>query len=68
MRAFTYLFCFRYAELGVLVWQDFQFACGVYPAFDSFVASVRQEAIDNVKRLRHHPSMALFCGNNEGIL
>ena len=55
-------------ELGVLVWQDFQFACGVYPAFDSFVASVRQEAIDNVKRLRHHPSMALFCGNNEGIL
>ncbi|KAI0738846.1 glycoside hydrolase [Daedaleopsis nitida] len=52
-------------ELGVLVWQDFQFACGVYPAFDSFVKSVRQEAVDNVKRLRHHPAMAIFCGNNE---
>lgn len=54
-------------ELGVLVWQDFQFACGVYPAFDSFVQSVRQEAVDNVKRLRHHPSIAIFCGNNEGM-
>ncbi|KAJ7124468.1 glycoside hydrolase superfamily [Mycena epipterygia] len=52
-------------ELGILVWQDFQFACGVYPAHDSFVASVRKEAEDNVKRLRHHPSLALFCGNNE---
>ncbi|KAJ7062793.1 glycoside hydrolase family 2 protein [Mycena amicta] len=52
-------------ELGILVWQDFQFACGVYPAHDSFVASVRKEAKDNVKRLRHHPSLALFCGNNE---
>ncbi|KAM5541197.1 hypothetical protein V8D89_005126 [Ganoderma adspersum] len=52
-------------ELGVLVWQDFQFACGVYPAFDSFVQSVTAEAEDNVKRLRHHPSLALFCGNNE---
>ncbi|KAF9076833.1 glycoside hydrolase [Rhodocollybia butyracea] len=53
-------------ELGLLVWQDFQFACGVYPAHDSFVASVRKEAEQNVKRLRHHPAMALFCGNNEG--
>ncbi|KAF7300960.1 hypothetical protein MIND_00659100 [Mycena indigotica] len=52
-------------ELGILVWQDFQFACGVYPAHDSFVASVRKEAEDNIKRLRHHPSIALFCGNNE---
>ncbi|KAJ7165676.1 glycoside hydrolase [Mycena crocata] len=52
-------------ELGILVWQDFQFACGVYPAHDSFVASVRKEAEDNVKRLRHHPALALFCGNNE---
>ncbi|KAF6759208.1 beta-mannosidase [Ephemerocybe angulata] len=52
-------------ELGLLVWQDFQFACGVYPAHDSFVDSVRQEAEYNVKRLRHHPSLALFCGNNE---
>ncbi|KZT22841.1 glycoside hydrolase family 2 protein [Neolentinus lepideus HHB14362 ss-1] len=52
-------------ELGILVWQDFQFACGVYPADDEFVASVRIEAEQNVRRLRHHPSMALFCGNNE---
>lgn len=52
-------------ELGILVWQDFQFACGVYPAYEAFVASVRKEATDNVKRLRHHPSIALFCGNNE---
>ena len=56
------------AELGVLVWQDFQFACGVYPAFHSFVQSVKAEAEDNVRRLRHHPSLALFCGNNEGKL
>ncbi|KAH8109772.1 glycoside hydrolase superfamily [Phellopilus nigrolimitatus] len=52
-------------ELGLLVWQDFQFACGIYPAHDSFVDSVKLEAEDNVRRLRHHPSMALFCGNNE---
>ncbi|KAF9052310.1 glycoside hydrolase [Hymenopellis radicata] len=52
-------------ELGLLVWQDFQFACGVYPAHDDFVASVRKEAEDNVKRLRHHPSIAIWCGNNE---
>ncbi|KAG6917171.1 hypothetical protein DXG01_003607 [Tephrocybe rancida] len=52
-------------ELGVLVWQDFQFACGVYPAHESFVESVKKEAVDNVKRLRHHPAIALFCGNNE---
>lgn len=52
-------------ELGILVWQDFQFACGVYPAHREFVSSVRKEAEDNVKRLRHHPSIALFCGNNE---
>ena len=53
-------------ELGILVWQDFQFACGVYPGNDEFVESVRAEAVDNVKRLRHHPSIAIFCGNNEG--
>ncbi|KAF8492119.1 glycoside hydrolase [Gautieria morchelliformis] len=52
-------------ELGILVWQDFQFACGVYPAHEDFVNSVRKEAEANVTRLRHHPSMALFCGNNE---
>ncbi|KDR77609.1 hypothetical protein GALMADRAFT_65886 [Galerina marginata CBS 339.88] len=52
-------------ELGLLVWQDFQFACGVYPAHGEFAANVKQEAIDNVTRLRHHPSIVCFCGNNE---
>ncbi|KIP02770.1 glycoside hydrolase family 2 protein [Phlebiopsis gigantea 11061_1 CR5-6] len=52
-------------ELGILVWQDFQFACGVYPAHPEFVENVRKEAIYNVDRLKHHPCMAVFCGNNE---
>ncbi|CAE6472356.1 unnamed protein product [Rhizoctonia solani] len=52
-------------ELGLLVWQDFQFACGQYPAHEEFVASVEAEAEANVRRLRGHPSMALWCGNNE---
>ncbi|KAI0345567.1 glycoside hydrolase [Trametopsis cervina] len=52
-------------ELGILVWQDFQFACGVYPADPWFVESVKAEAEDTVKRLRHHPSLSIFCGNNE---
>lgn len=52
-------------ELGILVWQDFMFGCGQYPAYESFVQSVREEAIQNVKRLRHHPSIVIFAGNNE---
>jgi beta-mannosidase len=52
-------------ELGLLVWQDFMFACGLYPAHAEFQASVRAEAETNVRRLRHHPSLALWCGNNE---
>ncbi len=53
-------------ELGLMVWQDFMFACGAYPAFDrAFLANVEQEAIDNVTRLRHHACLALWCGNNE---
>jgi beta-mannosidase len=52
-------------ELGLLVWQDFMFACSLYPADLSFVENVRQEALDNVRRLRNHPSLALWCGNNE---
>lgn len=52
-------------ELGLLVWQDFMFACGLYPAHPEFQASVRAEAEANVRRLRHHPSLALWCGNNE---
>jgi beta-mannosidase len=52
-------------ELGILVWQDFMFACGNYPCFPSFLDSVRQEAVLNVRRLRHHPSLVIFAGNNE---
>ena len=53
-------------ELGLLVWQDFMFACSTYPSFDkAFMKSVRAEAVDNVRRIRHHPSLALWCGNNE---
>ncbi|KAH8920841.1 glycoside hydrolase family 2 protein, partial [Atractiella rhizophila] len=69
-------------ELGIMVWHDFQFACGVYPKYETrvypqshslassdaqstFGENVRQEVIDNVKRLRHHASLAIWCGNNE---
>ncbi|MGX8707004.1 MAG: glycoside hydrolase family 2 protein, partial [bacterium] len=52
-------------ELGLLVWQDFMFACAVYDLTDAFDASIRAEFTDNVRRLRHHPSLALWCGNNE---
>ncbi|GAA5900435.1 beta-mannosidase [Sporobolomyces salmoneus] len=51
--------------LGILVWQDFMFACGAYPADPPFLESVRREAIANVKRLRHHACLALLAGNNE---
>jgi beta-mannosidase len=52
-------------ELGILVWQDYMFACSMYPATPEFLDSVRAEAIDNVKRLRNHPSIVLWAGNNE---
>jgi beta-mannosidase len=53
-------------ELGICVWLDFKFACSAYPAFDNqFMDNVRLEARDNLLRLRHHPCIALWCGNNE---
>ena len=52
-------------EKGLLVWQDFMFACAMYPGDEDFLKSVEQEAEYNVKRLRGHPSIALWCGNNE---
>jgi len=53
-------------ELGICIWQDFIFACGTYPTFDAdFMANVAVEAEQNVRRLRHHASLALWCGNNE---
>lgn len=52
-------------ENGILVWQDFMFACSMYPADEAFLESVKHEAIDNIRRLRNHASLALWCGNNE---
>ena len=52
-------------ELGILVWQEFMFSCGHYPVNPDVLESVRLEAIDNVRRIRHHPCLALWCGNNE---
>ncbi len=53
-------------EMGICVWLDFKFACSAYPAFDDgFMENVRLEAVDNLRRLRHHPCIALWCGNNE---
>ena len=52
-------------ELGLLVWQDFMFACAVYNLTDAFEENIRAELVDNIRRLRHHPSLALWCGNNE---
>ncbi len=50
---------------GILVWQDFMFACSLYPGDSAFLKNVEMEARDNIVRLRNHPSLALWCGNNE---
>jgi beta-mannosidase len=55
----------RCDEMGILVWQDFMFGCSLYPGDQAFLDNVRQEAIDNVKRLRNHPSIVIWVGNNE---
>jgi beta-mannosidase len=52
-------------EYGILIWQDFMFACSLYPFYQAFLQNIEREAEYNVKRLRHHPSLALWCGNNE---
>jgi len=52
-------------ENGIMVWQDFMFACHSYPGYKEFLESVKNEAIDNVKRLRNHPCLVIWCGNNE---
>ncbi len=52
-------------EYGIMVWQDFMFACGPYIASSDYLANVRAEIGNVVRRLRHHPSIALWCGNNE---
>ncbi|MGF7048883.1 beta-mannosidase [Paenibacillus sp. DS2015] len=57
-----YDLCDRY---GLIVWQDFMFACAVYDMTDAFADNIKQEAIDNIRRLRHRASLGLWCGNNE---
>jgi beta-mannosidase len=57
-----YDLCDRY---GILVWQDFCFSCSIYPDDEPFIENVRVEAVENVRRLRHRASLALWCGNNE---
>ena len=52
-------------ELGLLVWQDCMFACAFYDLTPAFEASIRTEIRQNVKRIRHHASLAILCGNNE---
>ncbi len=54
-------------ELGLLVWQDLMFACALYPSTPEFLADVELEIRDQVKRLAAHPSLALWCGDNEVI-
>lgn len=52
-------------ELGLLVWQDFMYACASYELDEQFEQNIRQETIDNVRRIRHHACLGLWCGNNE---
>ena len=50
---------------GVMVWQDFALACAIYPEDEEFLAAMRQEAEQVVTKLRNHPSLAMWAGNNE---
>ena len=52
-------------SLGIMVWQDFMFAGGMYPGDDAFMNNVREEVKYQIERLRHHPCIVLWCGNNE---
>ncbi|HRR06362.1 MAG TPA: hypothetical protein P5105_03680, partial [Victivallales bacterium] len=52
-------------ELGLLVWQDFMFACNLYPVDKDFLKSVETEITQNLRRLQHHACIAIWCGNNE---
>ncbi|MDR4989154.1 MAG: glycoside hydrolase family 2 protein [Bacteroidales bacterium] len=61
-RDIFYELCDRY---GILVWQDFMFACAMYPGDNDFTENVKQEAKQQIRRLRNHASLALWCGNNE---
>jgi|WetSurMetagenome_2_1015567.scaffolds.fasta_scaffold31621_2 beta-mannosidase len=50
---------------GILVWQDFMFACAMYPGDSAFLKNIKIEASQNISRLKNHPCIALWCGNNE---
>ena len=52
-------------EYGILIWQDFMFACSTYPMNPEMLENIKQEAADNIVRLRNHPCIAIWCGNNE---
>lgn len=52
---------------GILIWQDCMFACSTYPATPDFLSNVRAEIKHQVRRLSHHPSLAIWCGNNENL-
>uniref|UniRef100_A0A8C6XH48 Beta-mannosidase n=1 Tax=Naja naja TaxID=35670 RepID=A0A8C6XH48_NAJNA len=52
-------------ELGIMIWQDFMFACALYPTNQDYLDSVRAEITHQVKRLKHHPAIILWSGNNE---
>ncbi|QHW34819.1 glycoside hydrolase family 2 protein [Paenibacillus rhizovicinus] len=60
--SYFYELCDRY---GLVIWQDCMFACGVYPLNEAFMDNSMREVEDNVKRIRHHASLGLLCGNNE---
>lgn len=53
-------------ELGLMVWQDCMFSASIYPATDDFLENVRQEILYQIPRLHDHPSIVLWCGNDEG--
>lgn len=55
----------RCDQYGLIVWQDLMYACNVYELTDEFADTAKQEVIDNVRRIRHHASLGLWCGNNE---
>ena len=59
---YFYELCDRH---GSMVWQDFMFACAVYELTDAFEENIRAEFADNIRRMRHHACLALWCGNNE---
>lgn len=58
----------RCDELGLMVWQDFMFACATYPEHEDMIDLVEQEARAQVTRLARHPSIVLWCGGNEDVL